>query len=355
MGGNALQAEAVRLPASRYREVERSVVQTLKLHWPGRRIAAILAYADKPDFGDLDILIEGDARYDATALAHILHATEVVPNGDVTSIGLSVAEGVFQVDLICIPSASFDFAQRYFSHNDMGNLIGRVAHKFGAKFGHLGLLYQIRDPDKPSHLIEEVSITNDFSAALGLLGYDAARYEALRSGGGFRALDDIFKFVISTPYANREIYLLENRNYKSRTRDSKRATYNAFLVWLDEQRAGAMPAYSWGEPGSTVLEAQRAGFLQAAFEKLPQFRETYARAVRKYTRKRLAKQQFNGAAAAKATGLSGKALGELMARVAASFPNQEAFEDFFIGASQEAVRARFLAVAAGMETRIHRP
>jgi hypothetical protein len=36
------------------------------------------------------------------------------------------------------------------------------------------LRYSIRDPDNQHHLIEEVSITTDFCAALALLGYDAA-------------------------------------------------------------------------------------------------------------------------------------------------------------------------------------
>ncbi|MFX7063789.1 hypothetical protein ABTH87_19220, partial [Acinetobacter baumannii] len=83
----------------------------------------------------------------------------------------------FQVDLIKTANTSFDFAARYFGLNDFGNLIGRIAHQFGAKFGHLGLLYPIRDVRNNSHLIAEICITSDFSEALDLLGYDAARYE----------------------------------------------------------------------------------------------------------------------------------------------------------------------------------
>jgi hypothetical protein len=336
MGGNALQGGSVRLPASRYHDVERALVQTLKAGFPSLRIEAIMAYAGKPDFGDLDILIEGGAEYDIARLAEALQATEVVPNSDVTSFGVQVPEGIFQVDLIKIPAQAFDFAARYFGLNDFGNLVGRIARQFGTQFGHLGLRYSIRDPDNHHNLIEEVSITTDFGTALTLLGYDAARYEELRSAGQFKTLDDIFRYVVSTPYANREIYLLENRNHADRLRDAKRATYNAFLAWLDAQPAGAVPAYPWGRQG------ERDEFLQSAFRQLPAFKDRYDQALARWTRKKRVKLQFNGALAAEATGLSGKALGELMSRVAASFPDQDAFETFFIEANPE----RFLQSAA---------
>lgn len=346
MGGNALNSGSIRLPASRYHAVERSLVQTLERHFPGRRIEAILAYASKPDFGDLDILIEGGAGYDAQAVAAALQATEVVLNGDVTSVGVALDEGIFQVDLIAIPPEAFNFAARYFGYNDFGNLVGRIARKFGMQFGHLGLRYAIRDPHNHHNLIDEVSITTDFGVALALLGYDAARYEHMRSSGQFKTLDDIFHYVVSTPYANRDIYLLENRNHADRMRDAKRATYNAFLAWLDERPAGVVPVFAWGASGSAARIEQRAAFLQTALRQCPHFQASYDGAMSAWTRKKALKRQFNGVLAAEASGLSGKALGELMTRVSASFADQHAFETFFIEASREAAIAKFAQVAA---------
>lgn len=343
MGGHALKVESVRLPASRYRNVERLVIQTLQKRFPDRRVETVIAYVDKPDFGDLDILIEGGAGYDPAHAAEALQATEVVRNGDVTSIGVAVQEGVFQVDLIKVPAESFDFAVRYFGLNDFGNLVGRVAHKFGAKFGHLGLLYPIRDPDNNSHLIAEVAVTTDFDAALTLIGYDAARYEEMRAAGEFKTLDDIFRYVVSSPYTNREIYLLDNRNHTARTRDAKRATYNAFLAWLEVQPVCSVPTYQWGDAGSAARQEQKASFLQAAFARIPEFKKAYDQAIADGARKKLVKRQYNGILAAEVTGLSGKPLGELMARVRNSFPDERAFEAFFIESSHEAVKAKFLA------------
>ncbi len=276
-------------------------------------------------------------------MAEALGATEVVANGDVTSIGVQLEEGVFQVDLIAIPAASFDFAARYFGYNDFGNLVGRIAHQFGAKFGHLGLLYQIRDPETPSHMIEEVSITSDFNTALTLLGYDAQRYAAMRSANQFRTLDDIFRFVVSTPFSRPDIYRLDNRSHKARIRDAKRATYQAFLLWQGEQPAGALPEYPWGEDGTPVRDEHKERFLQAALAQLPAFRESYDQALAKATRAKRLKLQFNGALAAGISGLSGKELGALMQRVRDSFATESAFEDFFLEASSASIEAKFLA------------
>ncbi len=339
MGGNALQAGSVRLAAARYHAVESTLVALLKQRFPERRIEAIIAYAEKPDFGDLDILVEGGAGYDAALMAAALGATEVVFNGDVTSIGVQLDEGIFQVDLISIPAASFDFAARYFGYNDFGNLVGRIAHQFGAKFGHVGLLYQILDPDKSSHMLGEVSITSDFPTALALLGYDALRYAAMHSMRQFRTLDDIFRYVVSTPYANRDIYMLDNRSHRARIRDAKRATYKAFLLWLEQQSTDAVPAYPWGEEGSAMREAHKSRFLDAALAQLPAFKENYDRTLAAAARAQQLKLKFNGAMAAQITGLSGKELGAFMQRVRDSFADQGAFESYVLGASSASIAA----------------
>jgi hypothetical protein len=342
MGGKALQTGSVRLPAARYREVERALVALLRARFAALRIEAIVAYADKPDFGDLDLLVADGPGYDAAALAAALGALEVVANGDVTSVGVPLPEGVFQVDLIRIAPASFDFAARYFGYNDMGNLIGRVAHQFGAKFGHLGLLYQIRDPDNAGQLIAQVSITDDFAGALTLLGYDAARYQALHAAGALRTLDDIFAFVVSSPYVNKAIYLLDERSHKARIRDAKRPTYQAFLRWLDARAAPALPAYAWGAPGTALRAAQCDAFLQAAFARFPPFRERHAHALAQAARARQLKLNFNGALVARLTGLTGPRLGDLMTRLREGFGDQAGFESFILGAGSDAIEERIV-------------
>lgn len=327
MGGKALSVESVRLSASRYHCFEAELLTRIRQLLPGRRIEAILAYSSKASFGDMDVLIEGGQGFDPIAVGKALGATEIVRNGDVTSIGIEVDDGVFQVDLIKIPAASFEFAVRYFAYNDMGNLLGRVAHKFGAKFGHLGLLYPLRDPSNSDHLIAEVMITTDFSTALTLLGYNATLYEERHASGQFQTLDDIFQYVVSSPYVNRDIYLLDNRNYKSRTRDAKRRTYTLFLDWLKTQQG--LHAYPWGAPGSAERLTQRQSFLDVAFEAVPLFKQTYADAMEKHDQLKRVKRYFNGDMVSALTGLSGKELGVCMRRIRESFDSDYAFETFF--------------------------
>ncbi len=67
MGGNALQVASVRLAAARFREVERAVLDVLRVRFPGRRIGAPQSSADKPDFGDLDAE-QAKAKFAAEAL-----------------------------------------------------------------------------------------------------------------------------------------------------------------------------------------------------------------------------------------------------------------------------------------------
>ena len=59
MGGNALSVTTSRLSKDAYKIVCENIVGRLATAIPGHRTAVIQAYAQKPDFGDLDLLIEG--------------------------------------------------------------------------------------------------------------------------------------------------------------------------------------------------------------------------------------------------------------------------------------------------------
>jgi len=309
MGGNALSAPSIRLPLERYRAACGDVTERLARVFPGRRAMVIPAYAAKADFGDMAVLIVGGGGYDPTVAAAALNATEVVRNGDVTSLGVKVEEGVFQVDLIKVPAESFDFALRYFAMNDLGNLLGRIAHKAGFKLGHLGLLYPLRDQRNADHVIAELVVTRDWGLAIGLLGYDAKAYQD-GFDGGFRSLSDIFSFVVSSQYCNRDIYLLENRNAKARVRDNKRPTYTAFLKWLECVPNNALPAYDWSDK-----EMARQTFLGGAMERFPGFATAYVDANAHQAVERMFRAKLNGQFVAAISGLTGRELGELMGRL----------------------------------------
>lgn len=345
MGGHALSLPSIRLPAAQYHALEADILARLRGRYPEKRIEAILAYAEKRDFGDMDLLIDDVNGYDARAIATCLDACEVVPNGDVTSIGIRLPQGVFQIDLLKTPTPCFDFAARYFGFNDLGNLLGRVARRFGAKFGQRGLLYPLVDAENSFRLLAELTITLDFAEALRLLGYDPVRYETLRSTGGFRTLDDIFAYVVSSPYVHRDLYLLENLNHRARVRDAKRPTYNAFLAWLAQQTAATLPAYQWAAAGTRAAAAQQQAFLGAAFAACPRFEHDYGLAMQDWQRKKIIRQRYNGKLVGRITGLFGYALGQLMQTVRQHFADEAAFEAFFLSADDNMLASLYQQLA----------
>lgn len=225
MGGKALKNyETKRLGVKEYikltYEFEEIFCETF-----GFRPKLIQAYRNKKTFGDADYLIDSSKLpsnwIDVLIALFDLSKEQIVRNGDVTSIGWKN----FQIDLI--KTNNIDAAYFYFSFNDLGNLIGRIFHKLGIKFGHTGLSLIIRHKDRSDHIIKEIFLTDDPKIVLDILGLS---YDTWLNG--FDELFDLFKFVASSKYFDSQIYLFDNRSYKNRIRDQKRPTYNKFLKWI---------------------------------------------------------------------------------------------------------------------------
>lgn len=248
MGGHALKdVGVVRLPARLYAVLAERVVVRLTdgVLFPGLHARAIPALRTKPDFGDLDVLVthpDQDWGFDEArraALTAVFRPTRVVPNGPVLSFDVAApgdeaapeyAGRRFQVDLIRVPPESFAFALGYFSYNDLGNLLGRVARLHGFKLGHAGLFRPFRAPGNESHFVRDILVTRDWSAALTFLGYDPGRW-----GQGFDTKDEMFAFVAGSHAFHPVAFPLEHRSHKARVRDRKRPTYTAFLQWLTDR------------------------------------------------------------------------------------------------------------------------
>lgn len=328
MGGNALSHTSVRLTKQTYERVAADVVARLKTRYPGNRVYAIESYRAKPDFGDLDVLIESTG-YDPHQAAQALGAVEVVRNGPVTSVGLLVrpetpaADGnVFQVDLIRMDPQAFDFASCYFRNNDMGNLVGRVAHAMFVSLRHDGLVFYFRDGD---YKFREIVLTRDWGEALAFLGYDPERYTQ-----GFEDLEEIFQYVTTTPYFSPAIFLLENRNARARVRDRKRPTYNAFLSWCAARQN--LPVFEFPQ--------DKKAWLPRIAEFFPHFQAEYDKAVADLAELRAVKEKFNGDWVSQITGLKGKELGGLMKRFKESFETPEQQRDFVLNSTVTDLEAR---------------
>ena len=306
MGGQALKHVGVtRKTAEEYYEIVTEVRSKLSALFPQTRHSDIPAYATKPSFGDADILLESTSlpsNWVELAKA-AFKPQDWVSNGTVHSLDVSG----LQVDLITVPKESFDFAKAYFSYNDLGNLMGRIAHKMGFKYGHLGLFCPLRDG---THQFAEIPLTQDPAKAMVFLGFDPVRHAQ-----GFDTLDAVFNYAISSPYTSRDIFLLMNRNAKSRVRDSKRPTYTAFLTWLETHPEA--DKYTWkfhlDEPTYHALRAEeKQTFLTQAFTAFPGFKAEYDQAIASRRASIERNAFFNGTTVQELTKLSGKALGEFI-------------------------------------------
>ena len=328
MGGKALKTmDARRMPAAEYHPFAARVAARLRARWPNARPYVIPAYETKPDFGDLDVLVDrAGVPDDALAdLAMAFGSREVIDLK--TTIALEV-EG-FQVDLIMVQSESYPCAAIYFAYNDAGNLLGRVARAMGFKFGFDGLTYLLRVGDR---LIAEIVLSRDPRAILEFLGYD---YEAFVYG--FQALEDMFAYVASSPYFDPSRYALEARNHAARVRDRKRPSYRAFLAWLD----------ATNPPAGTLAGQERTAYLERASRFFPRFPAELAEAMTGHTRQLLRRNRFNGHIVAEVSGFTGPRLGALVQEVRNGFPGGQGAFDAWLdtGPSDVAVRE---AIASGV-------
>lgn len=340
MGGNAIPKEIKtrRYLADEYHKLIPEVIALTKEVWGVGRVAVIPAYRDKESFGDMDVLLElsdsglkefRELICETFGVDFITtdgdHKNQLGAHGSVTRDKVySIAYKELQLDFILVePGIAFECAYNYFSWNDLGNLLGRVAHKFGFKFGHDGLRYPFRDGD---HMFEEILVSQDWNEILPAFDWDPERFNQ-----GFDTLGEVFDYVTTSKYFNPEIYLLENRNAKSRYRDQKRKTYNEFLDYCQAFKTN-LNKYQYPEHKSQLLEP--------AFEMLRRcgFAEKYMVTYDKYLAYLEFKAKFNGEIVSWISGRKGQDLGALMVGIRQFYnvnEDPEAFRKLIMNMSEK--------------------
>lgn len=283
MGGNATkQYNTIRLDKDTYNKASKLLVNLMN-QYLDKPFEIIKAYETKDSFGDLDLLsVNNTDDFEKKLLINengknvFIHG--VVSDGGIKSYAISFKidnptdpsvllkdnwTKPFQLDFIHKSAEDFDFARQYFSFNDLGNFIGRIASGAGFKFGFDGLykkIYFNEDGDvvdvkslksqrerqelangKPeSNKKIEVLITKDFEKAIEFLGFDYPRYTQ-----GFKTLEDIFQYVQESKYFHLENFLLDNRKADVRHRDLKRPNYNMMVDYFRQHDNGddSLPTY----------------------------------------------------------------------------------------------------------------
>lgn len=262
------------------------------------KFEVIQSYRNKDSFGDMDIIIGNRGR---ETIRFLFRDYPLSSNGHIDSYKFRD----FQIDLIFIPLEDFETNYLYYCYSDFGNIIGRCFHKTGFKYGHLGLSFIVKDGD---YQFKEIIVSKDHKKILEFLDYDYERFCQ-----GFDTLEDIFRYAISTPYFNKEIYLLHNRNHTSRTRDRKRQTYRDFLVWIEKQTdCNKYPWPSFDERGGYKENLE---WLEKAFIQFPGFEKEYHEVKKEFLDHLYFKSMFNGELVKTLTGLEGKRLGEFIQKL----------------------------------------
>lgn len=319
MGGKALGFESMRLEASEYFALTSNLKHAFSLGWSGAIeppvIDLIPAYANKESFGDADFIFSGRAgdweKFIKNVGDFVPEFTgDVNQNGSVFSVGVQLPTGIFQVDFIYAGAnaESARIMKVYFSYNDLGNLMGRIAHRTGLRWGQDGLSYVLRSPENKDRVLGEYNLTRATSleTSFSLMGYEWQRWRQ-----GFNRLEDVFEYVASSRYFSPEIFLLHNRNAISRARDAKRKTYSDFLEWVAEN-GDSMPSFD-------LREDERDHFKSGVFHSLcnfyPDFAKWYHDVMYAHYLRERASGRFNGKTVSEMTGLQGRELGAFMATV----------------------------------------
>lgn len=256
-------------------------------------VKGVKFYHTKDSHGDCDLLILNHGNLGNVGNKLKEKFGPVHCNGNVYSFEYKK----YQVDVIPQPTRIWDFCHDFFDYDPTGNLMGKIAHKFGLKYGFQGLVYPFRTFS--GRLSTDIVISTDSNKIFEFLGYDYNEYLK-----GFDTLEEIFSWVISSKYFTMDSFLMDNLNHIDRKRNAKRATYQGFLTWANENDVTSN--YKFNKDKDSYIDLINEFFPEANFKsKLEDLRK-------KDEENRIISEKFNGRFVMEWTGLSGKELGKTL-------------------------------------------
>ena len=204
----------------------------------------------------------------------------------------------FQVDIITCALEHFDSNFMYLSYNDLGNFIGRLAHGLGLKYGQEGLWYEHYFKGKN---IGTVYVSKDYLKIFEFLGLSYERWEK-----GFDNLEDIFTYISESKYFNWKKFQLGELNKVNRDRNKKRASYAAFLDWMDENVADENHECKFADDKTSYFTMVNDYFPEANI--ITEVRRLEYLECRKL----YVQSKFNGGDVMRIYGIEGKLLGDTL-------------------------------------------
>lgn len=314
MGGNAIKGAFTR----RYKKEEfdnilPDILNKAKMLF--KDAVSTTFFKSKESFGDADILCLVDDTISNTDIKQWIIDTfdskEVVQNTTVYSFEYKE----LQVDFILTNAENWETSQTYYSYNDLHNLIGKVAHKFGLKWGHKGLTYVYRVDGKK---LGDIIVSKDTTKVLQFLGFDSNKYN-----DGFDTIEEIFDFVTNSKYFNPWMFDFETLNRINRERDQKRTTYANFVKHVAPMKDLGKDSFHYFYPDKKIY----LGLIDYYF---PGFLCQYRELELKEERRKLIKSLYNGSIIMNEFNISGKILGNYMNNFTKSFKTLCDMEQYII-------------------------
>ena len=226
MGGKALKIETVRKSTDElyriYNEISPTIIKRI-----GVETHIVKFYHKKETHGDLDIILRVDKQLPNLVdfINENFNPNDIYNNGGVVSFDYDN----FQIDLIPIRVSNWEVAKCFFDYDPTGNLMGKIAHSFGFKYGFEGLVYPMRNFN--GRISKDIVISKDNKKIFDFLGLDYSVYEK-----GFDTMEEIFEFIINGKYFNSKKYDMESLTAIDRKRNRKRKSYQDFLKYLSDNR-----------------------------------------------------------------------------------------------------------------------
>ncbi len=227
MGGTSLLrfgVETKRVTTDELFKLHYHVTSVLKTSPQYIKSNIVKFYHQKPNHGDEDICCLFKPNTNYKQLITELFNPKAIDNNHIV---ISCEVWDVQVDFICFSNEQkFHQGLDFRNYSPFGNIFSRLIKQFGLKWGVAGLEYPVKLSD--SEQLGEIFITDNLNRIIEFAGLDSRVYNK-----GFEKQSDIFDYVSSSPYFNREIYLFENLNHTNRKRDAVRPDYNAWMKYIE--------------------------------------------------------------------------------------------------------------------------
>lgn len=229
MGGNLFKVE--RVSKEKYLEILDTLYPVLDKYF-GNNYRIPKPYHNKPTYGDVDVILNATVisrntpNWQEKWLNPLLKDLGNPTMKQVRNV-ISLNYMNFQVDFFMEGESKFETSYNFMCYNILGNLLGRIFHKFNLRYGEDGLAYVLRGFN--NHVSKEIVICKNLETILGFIGLSYERWLH-----GFDELEDIFKYVIDCKYFCSNSYNPEYFNIQKRA--TERPDFNKFLDYLETNK-----------------------------------------------------------------------------------------------------------------------